>query len=124
MTGEQALNLLKSDALAELKQIHGGDLLVLVEGQIGIIKRPNAQGDMTPMQYLEELKGAGALGAVVASALAVDGPNSLMTYESLQQMSSSIKSHTLHSCVNDVFYCTRSTTVIGGIQSYEPTIRE
>jgi hypothetical protein len=88
MTGEQALNLLKSDALAELKQIHGDDLLVLVEGQVGIIKRPNAQGEMTPMQYLEELKGAGALGAVVASALAVDGPDSLKTYESLQQMSS------------------------------------
>jgi hypothetical protein len=86
MSGEQALNLLKSDALTALKEIHGDDLLVLAEGHVGLIERPNAQGEMTSMQYLEELKGAGALGAVVGSALAVDGPDS--TYESLQKMNS------------------------------------
>jgi hypothetical protein len=88
MSGEQALDLLKSDALAALKQIHGDDLLVLAEGHVGLIKRPNAQGEMTSKQYLEELKGAGALGAVVGSALAVDGPGSLKTYESLQKFNS------------------------------------
>jgi hypothetical protein len=88
MSGEQALTLLKSDALVELKQIHGDDLLVLAEGHVGLIKRSNDQGEMTSMKYLEELNGAGALGAIVGSALAVDGPDSLKTYASLQQINS------------------------------------
>lgn len=88
MSGEQALTLLKSDALAALKEIHGDDLLVLAEGHIGLIKRPNDQEEMTSMKYLEELKGAGALGAIVGSALAIDGKDSLKSYASLQQMKS------------------------------------
>jgi hypothetical protein len=88
MSGEQALTLLKSDALTALKEIHGDDLLVLAEGHVGIIKRSNDQGEMTSMKYLEELKGAGALGAIVASALAVDGKDSLKAYASLQQNNS------------------------------------
>ena len=62
MTGEQALSLLKSDALQEVKEKHGEDLPVLVEGRVGIIERKN---------YMEELRDAGALGAIVGGALAV-----------------------------------------------------
>jgi hypothetical protein len=86
MSGEQALALLKSDALVALKDIHGNDLLVLAEGHVGLIKRLNDHGEMTSMKYLEELKESGALGAIVGSALAVDGPDSLKTYASLQQI--------------------------------------
>lgn len=82
----QALNMLKSDALAEVKRVHGEDLLVLVEGRVGIIERKTQEGTMSTSQYLKELKDAGALGAVVAGGLALDGSDSAKAFESLQNM--------------------------------------
>jgi indole-3-glycerol phosphate synthase len=71
-TGEQALSLLKSEALQKFKEKHG-DILVLAEGRVGVIERPDEQGNMSANQYLKELKEAGALGAVVGGGLAASG---------------------------------------------------
>ena len=68
MTGEQALTLLQSSELAQLKAKHGQDLPVLVEGRVGLIER-----DGNAMTYATELKQAGALGAIVGGGLAVEG---------------------------------------------------
>ena len=70
-TGDQVLRLLKSDALAALKEKQGDNLLVLVEGRIGIIERADADGVASSEQYLKELKVAGATGAIVGSGLAI-----------------------------------------------------
>lgn len=69
-TGEQALRLLKSDALKRLKERHDDDLLVLVEGRIGIIERSDDDGVASSDQYLKELKASGATGAIVGGGLA------------------------------------------------------
>ena len=82
MTGEQALNLLKSKSLAEVKSKHGGDdLPVLIEGRVGIIERPNDSGELSAMQYLEELKQAGAMAAIVGGGLVEEGSEILQLLE-------------------------------------------
>jgi indole-3-glycerol phosphate synthase len=71
MTGEQALRLLRSEALEELRGKMGRDLLVLAEGRVGIIERAGASGSKkTARRYVEELREAGAAGAVVGGGLA------------------------------------------------------
>lgn len=70
MTGEQALNLLKSDALQEAKKNHGKDLAVLVEGRVGVIQRKGSDGETSASRYLEELQKAGATGVIVGGGLA------------------------------------------------------
>jgi indole-3-glycerol phosphate synthase len=70
MTGRQALGLLKSDALARLREHHGENLLILVEGRVGLIEGINAKGDPDIKAYLQELEGAGAVGAIIGGALA------------------------------------------------------
>jgi putative N-acetylmannosamine-6-phosphate epimerase len=70
MTGEQALLLLKSDALAEVRQTHGRDIPVLVEGRVGVIERADAEGNSSTTQYLQELRNAGATGVIIGGGLA------------------------------------------------------
>merc|ERR1712232_1336868 len=62
MSGEQALRLLKSQALEKVQGKHGDDIPVLVEGRIGVIERPGSNGQPSTDAYLEEIKVAGALG--------------------------------------------------------------
>ena len=74
MTGQQALDLLEGDALADLKAKFGKDFPVLVEGRVGIIERSDpVSGTKTALRYLEELKEAGAVGAIVGGGLATSG---------------------------------------------------
>ena len=70
-TGEQVLRLLKSDALATLKEKQGDNLLVMVEGGIGIVERADTDGVASSKEYLKELREAGATGAIVGSGLAM-----------------------------------------------------
>lgn len=70
MTGEQALRLLKSDALKEFLASRDDEFPVLVEGRVGIIGRPDENGEMSARQYIKELKEAGAAGAIVGGGLA------------------------------------------------------
>jgi len=67
-SGEQALNLLKSSALDSFKEKHGSEVLILVEGRIGV-------GDLG-RSYIDSLKDAGAKGAVIGQGLAeINGEN-------------------------------------------------
>ena len=85
MTGQRALDLLNSDALTELRQTHGDDIAVFVEGRVGIIERPDSSGKNSARHYLAELRDAGAMGAIVGGGLAQgDG------YNSLQMMASAM----------------------------------
>lgn len=70
MTGEQALRLLKSAALKRLREKHGEDVLVLVEGRVGLIERVDESGTATTLQYVKEIKEAGAMGAIIGAGLA------------------------------------------------------
>lgn len=73
MTGEQALSLLRSEALQEVKEKHGKDILVLVDGRVGVIERKGPDGEMSASYYLQELQEAGAAGAIVGGGLASTG---------------------------------------------------
>ena len=71
MTGEQALNILKSDEMKEFRAKHGDDIPVLVEGRVGVIERGGKKKtEKNAMNYLKELKDAGAIGVVVGGGLA------------------------------------------------------
>jgi indole-3-glycerol phosphate synthase len=71
MTGEQALGLLRCKGLEELRVRMGQDLPVLVEGRVGIIERQDSSsGGKSARRYVEELREAGAAGAIVAGGLA------------------------------------------------------
>jgi indole-3-glycerol phosphate synthase len=72
MTGQQALDILKSDELKEFKEKHGADIPVLVEGRVGIIEWKNEKGEMSVENYLYELKKSGAIGAIVGGGLVND----------------------------------------------------
>jgi len=70
-TGEQALEMLKSDAMVEFREKFGEDVPILVEGRVGIIE---VDGDSAA--YVKKLKEAGAFGAIVGGGLAaVDDEN-------------------------------------------------
>jgi indole-3-glycerol phosphate synthase len=68
-TGQQVLDLLKSDALATFRSNHGDDIPVMAEGRVGVIER----GSGDKLAYIKELKDAGATGAIVGAGLVVDG---------------------------------------------------
>jgi indole-3-glycerol phosphate synthase len=80
MTGQQALNLLKSEALKETLEKH--DVPVLVEGRVGLIEG----SDGSSASYLKDLKEAGATGAIVGGGLIADGKSSTEVMKSLQQV--------------------------------------
>lgn len=82
MTGEQALRLLKSDAIKAVRETHGEDTPLLVEGRVGVIERPDSSGKNPSIgRYLEELRDAGAMGVIIGGGLA-EGNG----YASLQEM--------------------------------------
>jgi hypothetical protein len=87
MTGEQALDMLKSDELAEFRATHGSDIPVLVEGRVGIIERNNKKGETSPLNYLRELKDAGAIGAIVGGGLVNEKTEGASLLESFLQVS-------------------------------------
>lgn len=70
MTGQQALDLLKCGALQAFYEKHGADTPVLVEGRVGIIEWAAADGAKSTDNYIEALKSAGALGAIMAGGIA------------------------------------------------------
>jgi indole-3-glycerol phosphate synthase len=66
MSGEQALRILRSPAMKDLREKHGeNNMIVLVEGRVGIIERKKSI-----LSYIKELKEAGAMGAIVGGGLA------------------------------------------------------
>mmetsp|Transcript_63521 Transcript_63521/g.73073 ORF Transcript_63521/g.73073 Transcript_63521/m.73073 type:complete len:1022 (+) Transcript_63521:83-3148(+) len=71
-TGLQALNILRSDELKVFREKHGSDIPVLVEGRVGIIQSKDNNGDEHPHVYIQQLKDAGATGAVVGGGLVPD----------------------------------------------------
>jgi hypothetical protein len=87
MTGEQATLLLKSDALAEVRQTHGGDIPVLVEGRVGLIERTDADGHSSTAQYLQDLRDAGATGVIIGGGLA-EGSD----YATIRQIAATLSS--------------------------------
>eukprot|EP00557_Chaetoceros_sp_GSL56_P000242 CAMPEP_0176501240 /NCGR_PEP_ID=MMETSP0200_2-20121128/14050_1 /TAXON_ID=947934 /ORGANISM="Chaetoceros sp., Strain GSL56" /LENGTH=1026 /DNA_ID=CAMNT_0017900103 /DNA_START=71 /DNA_END=3151 /DNA_ORIENTATION=+ len=68
-TGAQALNLLSSEAMRTFKQSHP-DAVVLAEGRVGMIEMDNGMGDKFAHLYVEALKDAGAMGAIVGGGIA------------------------------------------------------
>lgn len=85
MTGQQAIDLLKSEALEKFREHHGKDLPVFVEGRVGLIERTNSDGNSSYKVYLEELKAAGAVGAIIGGGLAAESTE--RSTESLLQAS-------------------------------------
>jgi len=71
-SGEQALSLLKSEALQSFREKHGSDVPILVEGRVGIIER---DGDNAG--YIKALKEAGAFGAIVGGGIATINDDSV-----------------------------------------------
>mmetsp|Transcript_13629 Transcript_13629/g.31960 ORF Transcript_13629/g.31960 Transcript_13629/m.31960 type:complete len:1021 (+) Transcript_13629:123-3185(+) len=76
MTGQQALNILDSDELKTFKKKHEDDILILVEGRVGIIEAKDDDGNINHEVYIKKLKNAGAAGAVVGGGLALDESSS------------------------------------------------
>lgn len=72
MTGRQALDILGSDELKAFMEKHGNDFPILVEGRVGIIQAKDDDGNSDSDIYIEQLKRAGATGAVVGGGLASD----------------------------------------------------
>jgi indole-3-glycerol phosphate synthase len=72
LTGQQALDLLNSSAMVKFREHFGDDLPVLVEGRVGLIERTGSDGKTTYQNYMDELKSAGALGAIIGGGLAVE----------------------------------------------------
>lgn len=70
MTGEQALSLLQSETLGEVREAHGADIPVFVEGRVGAIERVDGDGNPSTSRYLEEISEAGAMGVIVGGGLA------------------------------------------------------
>jgi methylmalonyl-CoA mutase cobalamin-binding subunit len=83
MPGQQALDILASDAMKDFREKHGKDIPVLVEGRVGIIK---AKADKIAQTYIEKLKEAGATGAIIGGGLVPDEANK-SPLESLHQAS-------------------------------------
>jgi indole-3-glycerol phosphate synthase len=69
-SGEQALSMLKSDAMKEFKKLYDGDIPVLVEGRVGIIEMEGQDGSRSTQGYIRALKSAGANGAIVGQGIA------------------------------------------------------
>lgn len=79
-SGQQALSLLKSDAVKEFKENFGEDVPILVEGRVGRIEMSDEDGNVSSQAYVKALKDAGADGAIVGSGLvSVDGKEDIAT---------------------------------------------
>ena len=76
MTGLQALNILESEELKTFKEKYGENIPILAEGRVGIIQVADDNGNYNPKSYIEQLKRAGATGAVVGGGLALDDASS------------------------------------------------
>lgn len=85
MTGEQALRLLKSDAIKEVREKHGDDIPVLVEGRVGFVERADEDGNASTYRYMEELRDAGATGVIMGGGLA-EGTS----YASIRELADSL----------------------------------
>ena len=72
MTGRQALDILESDELKAFKENHGDDIPILVEGRVGIIQSKDDDGNEDSDIYIQQLKRAGATGAIVGGGLVPD----------------------------------------------------
>jgi indole-3-glycerol phosphate synthase len=73
-SGEQVLSLLQSEALKEFKEKFGPEVPILVEGRVGIIKRSDDDNETsTAKAYIDALKEAGAVGAIIGSGLVTEG---------------------------------------------------
>uniref|UniRef100_A0A7S3DV71 indole-3-glycerol-phosphate synthase n=1 Tax=Entomoneis paludosa TaxID=265537 RepID=A0A7S3DV71_9STRA len=83
MTGDQALNLLRSSAMEKVREVH--DIPVFAEGGVGAIERPPGSDENSPGSYLEELKHAGASGCIVGRGLVKDGMDSSEIVQLLQK---------------------------------------
>ena len=73
MTGKQALDILSSDSLTEFRDKHGKDAPILVDGRVGIITAKDEDGNNTADAYIEQLKNAGATGAIIGGGLVPQG---------------------------------------------------
>uniref|UniRef100_A0A7S2LEG4 indole-3-glycerol-phosphate synthase n=1 Tax=Skeletonema marinoi TaxID=267567 RepID=A0A7S2LEG4_9STRA len=71
-SGEQALSLLKSEALKAFREKHGSDVPILVEGRVGLIER---DGDNAG--YIKALKENGAFGAIIGGGIAAINDDSV-----------------------------------------------
>ena len=80
-TGDQALQLLQSDALKALKAKHDDKLLVFAEGRIGLIETSGEDGSKNAQNYLVSLKDAGAMGAIVGGGLSIGAANGVALEE-------------------------------------------
>lgn len=70
LTGQQALEILKSKSMKEFREKHGDDnIAILVEGRIGLV---TGETGTSPQDYINKLKEAGAIGAIVGTALVPD----------------------------------------------------
>ncbi len=66
ISGDQALMLLQSDAIASFREKHGKEVPVLIEGRVGIV----GAGDGDSVEYIKALKDAGAFGAIIGGGFA------------------------------------------------------
>jgi hypothetical protein len=71
-SGEQALSLLKSEALKAFREKHGSDVPILVEGRVGLIER-----DGDNVGYIKALKENGAFGAIIGGGIAAINDDSV-----------------------------------------------
>ena len=66
LTGDQALNLLKSSSIEEFHEKHA-DVPILVEGRVGIIA--SSETDSFGQTYLKAIIDAGATGVIMGEGL-------------------------------------------------------
>jgi hypothetical protein len=72
MTGNQALEILRSPSMKSLREKHGDEFPVLVEGRVGIIGCDDDDDTgISALSYIRKLEDAGATGAIVGGGLAV-----------------------------------------------------
>lgn len=72
------MSILQSDELHKFKEKHGSDIPILVEGRVGIITAKDDNGNEDAQVYIQQLKNAGASGAIVGGGLVEEGGASLL----------------------------------------------
>lgn len=69
-TGQQALDILSSEAMKKFREKHGEDgVVVLAEGRVGVL---SGAGGSSPKDYINMLTEAGADGGIVGAGLVPD----------------------------------------------------
>lgn len=76
MTGQQALDLLESEALTKFRETHANDVAVFVEGRVGILTGEKKGG--SAQDYIQKLREAGAIGAIAGAGLVADETRKLL----------------------------------------------